>query len=169
MSATPRTHVIVGVTPGQPDAVVVEAATFAAHFDAQLVCASVDPSRYLVSERPDGSIESMPIDPDLAESNAEEFDPKLSAHLASLLNELGVSWSTRALAGEPARALGHLADTLNASMIVVGTREPSVRHGLQAFFAGSVAVHLAHRQHRPVVIIPLAPVPFDDVLPWERA
>jgi hypothetical protein len=38
---------------------------------------------------------------------------------------------------------------------------------MQEFFGGSVAVHLAHRQHRPVVVIPLAPVAFRDELPWE--
>jgi hypothetical protein len=31
-----------------------------------------------------------------------------------------------------------------------------------------VAVHLAHRQHRPVVVIPLSPVPAEEHLPWEK-
>ena len=53
-------------------------------------------------------------------------------------------------------------------MIVVGSREPSVRHSLRSFFTGSVAVRLAHGQQRPVVIIPLNPVPFGSELPWDE-
>jgi nucleotide-binding universal stress UspA family protein len=169
MSTSHPARVIVGVTSGQPDSVVLEAAVFAAHFNAELVCATVDASRYLVSERADGSVTSLPFDPDLPDLKDEGFDPTLKAHLAQILDGRDLDWSTRALAGDPARALGHLAETLDAAMIVVGTRESTMRHGLQSFFTGSVAVRLAHRQHRPVVIIPLAPVPFEDALPWEAA
>ena len=167
MDASHPARVIVGVIPGQPDAVALEAAVFAFHFRAELVCAYVDTSRHMVSERADGSVASVPYDPDLPELAEDEFDPNLRARLAALLDGRGVAWSTRALAGDPARALGRLAATLGATMIVVGTREPGIRGGLHEFFNGSVAVHLAHRQHRPVVVIPLAPVPFDDPLPWE--
>lgn len=165
----PRQHVrvIVGVEPGQPDAVVVHAAAFAAHFNAELVCALVDASRYVVFERADGTMTSLPFDPDVPDLAEDEFDPELKDHLASLLDSRGVVWSTRALAGDPARALGHLAETLGAAMIVVGTRQATIRGNLQEFFNGSIAVHLAHRQHRPVVVIPLAPVPVKDDLPWE--
>jgi nucleotide-binding universal stress UspA family protein len=53
-------------------------------------------------------------------------------------------------------------------LIVVGTRHPGVRAGAREFFGGSVAVHLAHRQHRPVLVIPLAPTPHGTKLPWEE-
>lgn len=167
MTASHPARVIVGVIPGQPDAVVLEAAVFALHFRAELVCACVDTSRHMVSERADGSVTSVPYDPDLPELAEADFDPNLRAHLAALLDGRAVAWSTRALAGDPARALGRLAETLGATMIVVGTRESGIRGSLHEFFNGSVAVHLAHRQHRPVVVIPLAPVPFEDPLPWE--
>lgn len=167
MDARHPARVIVGVIPGQPDAVVLAAAVFASHFRAELVCARVDTSRHMISERADGSVTSVPYDPDLPELVDEEFDPLLLAHLAALLDGRGVPWSTRALAGDPARALGHLAETLGATMIVVGTRESGIRGSLHEFFNGSVAVHLAHRQHRPVVVIPLAPIPFKAPLPWE--
>jgi nucleotide-binding universal stress UspA family protein len=52
-------------------------------------------------------------------------------------------------------------------MIVVGSRRRGVRSGLKEFFGGSVAAQLAHRQHRPVVVVPVAPVPLDTPLPWE--
>jgi len=167
MSASHPARVIVGVAPGQPDAVVLQAAVFAAHFTAELICAWVDAGRFMVSEHPDGSMSTLSFDPDNTDLADEGFHPGLRAHLEALLEGSGVAWSTRALAGDPALALGHLAETLGASLIIVGTRESSVRGGLQAFFSGSIAVRLAHRQHRPVVMIPLAPVPFDERLPWE--
>lgn len=161
------THIIVGVLSGQPDSVVLQAATFASRFNADLVCAHVDQGRYLVDEHPDGSVSSLPFDPDLPDMQEEGFDPGLAKHLAHILGDRGISWSTRALAGETARALGHLAETLDAAMIVVGTREHTVSAGLHDFFTGSIAVHLAHRQHRPVVVIPLSPLGPNSEMPWE--
>jgi len=160
--------VIVGVTSGQPDAVVLAASEFAARFGAELICATVDPSRYMLEELPDGSMTSASFDPDSLERAATEFDSGLRAQIERVLAGRSVTWSTRALAGEPARALGHLAGTVRAIMIVVGSREPTVRHTLRSFFTGSVAVRLAHGQHRPVVIIPLNPVPFGTELPWDE-
>lgn len=169
MNRDQRACVIVGVVPGQPDTVVTQAAAFATHFNAELVCAHVDGSRYVVKESTDGTVTSLPFDPDLPNLRDEEFDPDLRDHLAKVLDASGVTWSTRALAGDPARALGHLAGTLGAAMIVIGTRDASIRTTLGEFFGGSVAVHLAHHQHRPVVVIPLAPVAFEDDLPWDPA
>ena len=169
MTPNGRAHVIVGVQPGQPDAVVENAAVFAARFNAELVCVCVDVGRYLVDESADGTILSLPFDPDLPDLAAEAFDPDLAAHLASVLQECGVDWSTRAIAGDPARALAHLADALDAAMIVIGTREATLLAGLQEFFGGSVAVHLAHHQHRPVVVIPLVPVVWGGEEPWGGA
>ncbi len=160
------THVIVGVIPGQPDALVRTAATFAEHFDADLVCAYVDNSHYAAGHRPDGTVVTMPIDPDLVDDE-EGFDPDLFAALADLLEGRSVRWTVRYLVGGPAQELGRLADELNAAMIVVGTREAGVKRSLHEFFNGSVAVQLAHRQHRPVVVVPLDPVPDDGVLPWQ--
>lgn len=165
MDTARSTHVIVGVIPGQPDAVVLEAVVFATHFGGELVCASVDVGRHAVSEHPDGSVESVPYDPDLPELGNAEFDPALGAHLATVLAGRGIRWSTRALAGDPAEALGQLANTLDAAMIVVGTRDPGLRGTLHEIFEGSVAARLAHRQHRPVVVIPINPVPFEETLP----
>lgn len=160
--------VVVGVTSGQPDAVVLAASEFATQFGAELICASVDPSRYMLEELPDGSMTSASFDPDSFEQAAADFDPGLRAQIERVLKGRRVTWSTRTLAGEPARALGHLAGTVRAVMIIVGSREPSMRHTLRSFFSGSVAVRLAHGQQRPVVIIPLNPVPFGSELPWDE-
>ncbi|WP_284328799.1 hypothetical protein [Demequina litorisediminis] len=50
---------------------------------------------------------------------------------------------------------------------MVGTREPGLRGTLHEFFSGSVAAQLSHRQHRPVLVVPLAPVGPEGELPWE--
>ncbi|GAA2036617.1 hypothetical protein GCM10009819_21550 [Agromyces tropicus] len=167
MSGSPQRTLVVGVVPAQPDAVVTHAASLAAQLGARLVCATVDPGRYVVEEHPDGSVRSMTLDPDIAEGREEGFDPELETRLRALLEPTGVAWEVRALAGDAARALAHLADTLDSMMIVVGTREGGIRGSLHELFNGSVAVHLAHRQHRPVLVIPLAPVGLDAPLPWE--
>jgi nucleotide-binding universal stress UspA family protein len=182
-SNSARRRLVVGVVRHQPDAVVLEAARFAARLGADLVCASVDVGRYIVQEHPDGTVTSAPVDPDLPELGEAVFDPEIEARLRELLggpaDDTGtadstedgtpprVSWSTRALVGDPAHALGRLADALDAEAIVVGTRDTGIRAGIQEFFSGSVAVHLAHRQHRPVIVIPLTPVDGEGTLPWE--
>lgn len=165
---TSRTHIVVGIVPGQPTAVVSEAAMLAERLDADLVCATVDPSRYTVDERDDGTVTAMSIDADLADETVEVFDPELRARIAEALDGRPVRWSVRALAGGPAQELSRLANELGAALIVVGTREAGIRGSLHEFFNGSVAVQLAHRQHRPIVVVPLNPVGDDDELPWNE-
>jgi nucleotide-binding universal stress UspA family protein len=159
-------YVVAGVVPGQPDEVVQRAADLSSLLNAELVCANVDITRYTVEELSDGSVAAFPVDPDQAEVANDEFDPVLSDRLEHLLAGRPVKWSLRALAGEPAYELGHLADELDATFIVVGTRRHGFRSSAREFFTGSVAVHLTHRQHRPVVVIPLSPLPPGTPLPW---
>jgi nucleotide-binding universal stress UspA family protein len=175
-----RSHVVVGVYPGQSDGVVLQAAVFAARFDAELVCAWVDPGRHPRADHADDSGASAGptagIDPlsdapvftgPVAASPAGPFNPYLAAHLARILGGHEIAWSTRLLSGDPAQSLGRLAESLHAAMIVVGTRDGTVRGTLQEFFVGSIAMNLAHHQNRPVVVIPLAPVSFEDAPHWE--
>jgi len=109
----------------------------------------------------------MPIDSDLADDVVEEFDPDLHRTIAEVLDHHPVRWSVRALAGGPAQELAGLAEEVDAAMIVVGTRDPGIRGSLHEFFNGSVAVQLAHRQHRPIVVVPLNPVGAEGDLPWQ--
>ncbi|RNE62386.1 universal stress protein [Cryobacterium tepidiphilum] len=159
--------IVVAVEPGQPDDVLLQACALAADLGCHLVCVHVDLGRYPVEEHPDGSVVSLPYDPDLPELGDEEFDPTLADHIAEVLGRSGAPYTLRALAGDPARALGHLADAVNARLIVVGTHRPGVRRGVREFFNGSVAVHLAHRQHRPILVVPLSPVTDGTQLPWK--
>ena len=160
--------ILVGVTYGQPDVVLRHAARFARTFDAALVCAHVDPGRYVVEELPDGSVASLPLDPDLPELKDTDFDQGLVAQVRAAVADDSIELSFRELAGDVAYALTRLADILDVEMIIVGSRRGGVRAGLKQFLTGSVAAHLAHRQSRPVVIIPVAPVAEGKPLPWEE-
>ena len=155
---SPSTTLVVGVVREQSDDVVRQAVRFATLLNASLVLATVDPSRYTTGRNDDGSITAFPIDPDAAEVITEEFEPEFADHLRRLVEPAGVDWTMRALAGDPAHELARLAHEVDALAIVVGTRKPGLRTSAHEFFNGSVAVHLAHRQHHPVIVIPIAPV-----------
>jgi nucleotide-binding universal stress UspA family protein len=161
-------RILVGVTYGQPDVVLRHAARFARTFQAALVCAHVDPGRYVVEELPDGSVASLPLDPDLPELKDTDFDQGLVAQVRAAVADESIELSFRELAGDVAYALTRLADILDVEMIIVGSRRGGVRAGLKQFLTGSVAAHLAHRQPRPVVVIPVAPVAEGKPLPWEE-
>ncbi|WP_375425607.1 universal stress protein [uncultured Friedmanniella sp.] len=160
-----RRCILVGVNHGQAEVVLQQALQFARALDAALVCAHVDVGRYVVEERADGTVVSRPLDPDLPELADTDFDPSLAEHIRSLVGDTEVSF--RELAGDRAYALSRLSEICGVDAIVVGSRRRGVRSGLKEFFGGSVAAQLAHRQHRPVIVVPVAPVPAGGPLPWE--
>jgi nucleotide-binding universal stress UspA family protein len=148
-------YIVVGVTQKQPLTVLREAARFARLFKAALVCANVDAGSYVAAEHPDGSVESRPIDPDQPNWNTAIFDSGLARRIRDLADKEGVRVEFRELAGDVAHALGRLAAVLNAEMIIIGSRRGSLRSTMHEFLGGSVAAHLAHRQPRLVVVVPL--------------
>jgi len=148
-------YIVVGVTPKQPVGVLRHAARFARQFEAVLVCANVEAGSYVVAEHPDGSVESRPIDPDQPDWNTAVFDGGLAHRIRSIADQEGVRVEFRELAGDIAHALGHLAAVLDAEMIIVGSRRGGLRSSMHDFLGGSVAAHLAHRQPRPVVVVPV--------------
>jgi nucleotide-binding universal stress UspA family protein len=148
-------YIVVGVTPQQPVAVLREAVRLARQFKAVLVCANVEAGSYVVAEHPDGSVESRPIDPDQPDWNTAVFNGGLAHRIHEVADKEGVRVEFRELAGDIAHALGRLAEVLNAEMIIVGSRRGGLRSTMHEFFGGSVAAHLAHRQPRPVVVLPL--------------
>ncbi|WP_084102862.1 universal stress protein [Demequina sp. NBRC 110051] len=166
MTATP--HILVGVVPGQSDTVVTTAARFAKLLNAHVVCASVDSARLAIERQLDGSVISVSMSAELTDTLVERFDPDLEKHIGAIFAEAGVEFSTRADAGLASQQLSLIADEIDAEMIVVGTRDPGIRGTLHEFFSGSVAAQLSHRQHRPVLVVPQAPVGDDEELPWEE-
>lgn len=160
--------VLAGVAPGQRDVVIQTAAKMAALFDVPLVCAHADPDRYPVVQRPDGSVASQPVDPDPPDDGPQDFDAGLRSRIRDLVPS-SVTFVCRELAGEPAHALAEEAALLNAAVIVVGSRSGGWRASMQDFFKSSVAVHLVHRQPRPVIVVPVAPTAPGRPLPWQMS
>lgn len=169
----PHPNIVVGVSRQQPLVVVEEAARLACRLRATLICANADPSRYVTRVDRDGSVESSPIDPDLAEEEDAVFDPELKSRLRDTLNESGRRLGTQLtyefleLAGDPADALRQLVEVADSDYIVVGSRRAGFGSGMKEFFGGSVAVHLIHHQHRPVLVVPTLPVHPGHPLPWD--
>jgi len=163
----PGHPLVVGVTPGQDPLVVRTAAALATAVGAPVFFAYVDTSRFVVEERPDGTVRHSPVDPDGVDDAWEETEGALRDTIAALLRDTGVDWHLRYLAGRPDRALTHLARAVDASAIVVGTRATGGGRHLRDLLEGSVAAHLAHHQHRPVVTVPLAVVDWKEIrAPW---
>lgn len=163
------TTVVVGVADRQAGAVLLVAAAIATQFEARLICAVADPDRYATTDRT-GRRGEWPIDPDAA----DDEDPAarvaaLEQHVRDVLGDGPPRWSVRSVAGEPSRALADLAADEHAMMIVIGTSRRSLGRSMREFFAGSIAAHLAHRQPRPVLVVPLDPVPDAHALPWSGA
>lgn len=145
--------VIVGLQPGQSPHVLEEAARYAKLFGVPLVIAHVDVTRFVTYEDPDGYVHSAPIDLNI-DAGAAEFD-EVQAEAALVLADRGLEWTARQLVGDPALAIKQLANKLDAQLIVVGTRKRGLGESIREFFTGSVAARLAHRQHRPILVVPL--------------
>ena len=162
----PRAHgLVVGVVPAQPELVVRPAARWAAAGGGALLLAYVDTARYVVEELADGQVRHAPLDPDGVDEDWQTVADELRAWAEQLLGAASstptsVPWTLHYLAGRPDRALTHLARAVDAAAIVVGTRVPGPGGRLRELVDGSVAVHLAHHQHRPVLTVPL------DVVDW---
>jgi len=136
--------VLAAVVPGQPLAVVHRAAELAYALNVKLICAYVDITSYLTDE-PDNE----PVD------HVEATSAGIRERLGNTLDGTAVRWSFLTLSGDPAGALDQFAESADASVIVVGTREPGLGIRLEQLLVGSVAVELTHRQQRPVLVIPL--------------
>jgi nucleotide-binding universal stress UspA family protein len=160
--ASART-IVVGVLPEQPLWVLQVAADFATSFDAELICVAADPARYAYQELPDGSLLTAPLDPDRAGVGPLFTDDRLQ-EIRDLLAPSGVRWSMRELVGIPTDALMEVAEQEDALMIVLGARPGGLRGALRNVLTGSVALRLAHRQYRPVVIVPTSPEESDAAL-----
>ena len=66
-------------------------------------------------------------------------------------------------------ALKDVADKTEARLIVVGTRKRGIGESIREFFTGSVAARLAHRQPRPILVVPLGEPATDDEDLWPDA
>jgi nucleotide-binding universal stress UspA family protein len=160
----PQGCVIVGVVPDQPARVLREAARYAGLLRTALVVVSVDVTRFVTAEDPDGFVRSAPIDVALTGAAEDLADVEAAARAA--LEGVDVEWTVRQLVGDPAMAIRSLAERTNARLLVVGTRSRGVGESIREFFTGSVAARLAHRQHRPILVVPTEDPAADDEELW---
>ncbi|MFS0895191.1 universal stress protein [Microbacterium sp. 179-I 3D3 NHS] len=157
--------VIVGMQPNQDRRVLDEAARYARLLHVPLVVAHVDVTRFVTYEDPDGYVHSAPIDINF-DAGVVEFEAVQSA-AAAVLDKTDLTWTARQLVGDPALAIKQLGNRLDAQLIVVGTRKRGLGESIREFFTGSVAARLAHRQHRPILVVPLGePVPDEQKEIW---
>ncbi|WP_169583013.1 MULTISPECIES: universal stress protein [Microbacterium] len=156
-----RGGVIVGVVPGQSTRVLAEGARYARLLGAPLIVVHVDVTRFVTYEDPDGYVHSAPIDMNIASGEAD-FE-KVQTTAQTFLEGHDLRWTVRQLVGDPAMSIKHLAEKVDAKLIVVGTRKRGLGESIREFFTGSVAARLAHRQHRAILVVPLGePVPDDE-------
>jgi len=147
--------VVAGITPHLPELVVLTAADLAEALGVRVYYAYADPGRVVDREFPDGRVQHSDLNPDLADDEAwRAREAELTASVARTLAGREVAWEFRYLAGRPDRALTHLARAVDAAAIIVGTRRPGGGGRLQELLEGAVGAHLAHHQHRPVLVVP---------------
>ncbi|GLJ61783.1 MULTISPECIES: universal stress protein [Microbacterium] len=159
--------VIVGAIPGQAPRVMKEAARYAALLHAPLVVAHVDVTRFVTYEDPDGFVQTAPVDIHI-DAGAEELEAVRRAAEENLAGK-DVRWTVRQLVGDPALALKHFAEKIDARLIVVGTRKRGIGDSIREFFTGSVAARLSHRQHRNILVVPVGePLADDEDWPLEE-
>jgi nucleotide-binding universal stress UspA family protein len=159
--------VVVGVRAGQVRDVVTVAAQIAERFMVPLVCVTVDPALLSAGNRADGSEIIEPIDPDSADARPVDIPEADRAVIGQIAAARSVQASVLTKVGDPARALAAIAEERDAVMIVVGTQ--TGRRRITEFFNGSVAARLTHQQHRPILVVPVDPVGFDEPLPWDAS
>ncbi|MFG6402307.1 universal stress protein [Microbacterium sp. P04] len=161
----PHGAVIVGVHPGLPARVYAEAARYAGLLSVPLAVVHVDVTRFVTFEDPDGYVHATPTDVSVSAGHAQLLEVTAAAEGA--LAGTGVEWSVTQLVGDPALAMKSLAERIDSPLFVVGTRRRGLGESIREFFTGSVAARLTHRQHRPVLVVPLSePVPDDKDIDW---
>jgi nucleotide-binding universal stress UspA family protein len=153
-ASTGTAPLVVGVVPGQYPEVLRAAASLAEGLSAPLICAYVDEASYLVEWDPARLAHRLSLHPDADDAEIRAVTQELRSVAGAACDDLGVAWTLRTLAGDPARALGRLAAEVGAGMIIVGTPERGLGHRISEALNGSVAAWLSHHQNCPVLIIP---------------
>lgn len=167
MTAFAGHPLVVGIVPDQSPLVALTAVSLARATGAPaLYFAHVDTSRYADVEHPDGTVTHLSIDPDLDDEDWPEREAALVEQVEQWMASEDLPWHFRYLAGRPDRALTHLARAVDASAFVVGSHVRR-HHRLTDFVNGSVSMQLSHRQHRPVVVVPVNVVDWEGRAPWE--
>jgi nucleotide-binding universal stress UspA family protein len=144
---------VLGVDWDFPEHLVRTAAGLAGALEQHLVCAFVDPASYLTEWDPSGERTAHSLDPATNEE-ADFPSGELLRGLEALLGKPGDSWSFRVLNGDVPKALGRLAESTGASLVIVGADRPGAAAWVDRLLSGSVWGTLASRGQWPVLIVP---------------
>lgn len=143
--------ILVGVYPGESSRVIQEGLKAARESGDALVFAHVRATSYLAEwDTPRDRRENPPVE--------TRGDDLLTAELTSTISAiagLDTDWTLRLIDGDPPKALARLAEEINASRIIVGSRLPGFVNAVDEWLSRSVAMRLIHLQRRPVVVVPL--------------
>lgn len=141
----PSTHLVVGFDRHNPSHIALDYAIgLAGVIDAHLHVAHVIDA------------DDLPIDPDAADWDRAitEIVERERADACAMLTALPGNWSYHAHRGNPARILTSIADTTNASMIVIGTPRHTLASRVDRLLDGSVSAQLIHHGRHPVLLVP---------------
>lgn len=153
-SPGPERVVVVGVDADQAPHIVRETARIAAMMSAGLVCAWVDSTQVIYGASLDGTRLITPLDPDQTAGASEALHERVHQFLAEQLADSQVPWRLESTVGDIASGLTEIADACDADAIAVGGRRPGFAGWMNEVIGGSIAGHLVHTQHRPVLVIP---------------
>jgi nucleotide-binding universal stress UspA family protein len=133
--------ILVGYDDTDPSKRALErAAELARAFDAKVVVTSVAPLLH-------GTARSAgPVDP----TDSPAMHEEQLKNAAAVLSGQGITPELIPATGEPAAAIARLADEVDADLVVVGTREPTVA---ERVLRASVSRKVASRVHRDLLIV----------------
>lgn len=99
-----------------------------------------------------------PIDPDLPdwEGAARRALEGQRRRVEHVLADAPASWTYHAGHGDPADLVIAVAEETDALMIIVGSRGEGPAAAFERLLSGSVSRAVLRRQHRPVLIVPVA-------------
>lgn len=150
----PDRIVVVGVDGEQRANVVTQAAAMAATMQAGLICAWVDATQVIYGASLDGTRLITPLDPDQAADTSDALRGRVYRHIVDELADVDVPWRFEHTVGDIATGLTEVSEAWNATVIAVGGRRPGFSGWMSEVIGGSIAGHLIHTQHRPVLVIP---------------
>ena len=150
----PAGPVVLGVAWEPSGHVIRAGASLAARLNAHLICAFVDPASYLTEWEPPGSRTSASLDP-AVKSETDFPSAVVREELQGILGPPGEEWTFRVLNGAVAQALGRLAESTDASLLIVGGQRPGRLAAMERILEGSVSAGLARLQSTPVLVIPV--------------
>ena len=149
----PDGPIVLGVAWEPSEHLIRAGASLAARLGAHLICAYVDPASYLTEWEPAGLRAGASLDPAF-DSETDFPSRQVREGLRNILGPPGDEWSFRVLNGAVAQALGRLAESTHASLLIVGGQRPGRLAAMGRMLEGSVSVDLTCVQSRPVLVIP---------------